>query len=284
MSVLTATPLKAAPSGAVGVTLTFGGAWTASTWVEVIAATAAPIAIAGVQFGGGSYSNQMWELDIGTGAGGAEVVLGTLRLFLFSTGSFVNPNGVFLPVPLGGIGAGVRVAVRQRTSGAQGPGRLTLNYYENFSSDQVSTSSQVLSCAPSGSTTANLTPSATPWVNSAWLPLIASAPTDLGLLGLTHYTHSSLATADGVEYDIGTGGSGSETVVTTVRQAFLQQAFVISWLPGMYPIVAGTRVSVRVRKAGTNTTAHPVALLYYTNVSAAPAAVATGTPFVWGPL
>ena len=284
MSVLTSTPLKTAPSAATGVTLATGNSWVYGAWVEVIAATAAPIAIAGIQLSGGTFSSVMWELDVGVGAASAETSIGTLRLFLHNNATFINPFGVLLPVPLGGIGSGVRVAVRSRTSVGSGPARLSFLYYESFDSAQVTTSSQVLSCAPSGSATANLAPSATPWANSPWVEVIASGATDIGLLGLTHYTASTLAAADGIEYDIGIGAASGETVITTLRQGLITQWFTISWLPGIYPLPAGTRVSVRMRKAGTTTSAHPVALIYYTNVSVSAAAVETVQSFICGPL
>lgn len=281
MSVLTTTPLRVAPSAAAGVTIASGGSWAFGAWVEVIAATAAPIAIAGATLVGGSYTLISWELDIGTGPAGAESSVGTLRTFLSNNGGIAPPQTVLLPVPLGGIGSGVRVAVRSRTGTAgQGPVTVALQYYDTFSSDQVTTSSQVLTSAPSGSGTASLTPNATPWADSAWVELIASAATDIGLLGLVHA--ETQAAGLGAEYDLGTGAAGAETVITTLRDAALTTLrFAYSWLPGIYPIPAGTRVAVRLRKAGTNTTGHPVALLYYTNVSAAAARVTT---FVWGPL
>jgi hypothetical protein len=271
VSVLTSTPLKSAPSGAAGVAITTGAAPAFGAWVEIITSTAAPIAIAGVEIFGGSYSDSWWELDLGTGAASAEVSVGTLRLYLYNSGSGTIPTGVLLPVPLGGIGAGVRVAVRARsTSGA--PTNVALNYYENLSSDQVTTSSQVLSSAPSGAGTASLTPNATAWANSAWVQLLASAPADLGLFGLAHGVTPNAA-AGGVEYDLGTGAAGSEVVVTTLRDAAnggFGSKLCCTWLPGIYPITAGTRLAVRMRKSDTSTSAHPIAVLYYSGVSAVP--------------
>jgi len=268
MSVLTTTPLKSAPAAGAGVALTSGTSWTFGAWVQVIASTATPIAIAGVEFAAGSYASNMWELDIGIGGAGSEVSIGTLRLYLLNSGVTGTPNTFLLPVPLGGVGAGVRVAIRGRLNTGTGPTPVALLYYENLSSDQVSTSAQILGSGPSGSGTASITPSGTAWANSAWVPLIASAATDLGLIGLVHSTASGAD--NGVEFDLGTGAAGAETVITTLRQAVANGKVPYTWLPGIYPITAGTRVAVRMRKAGTSTTAHPVAVLYYTNVSAGP--------------
>jgi len=283
VSVLTTTPLTSAPSAGPGLTLPTGGAaWVFGAWVEVLASTAAPIAIAGVQVASGG-SSLWWELDLGVGAGGAEVSVGSLRLFFHASGNLSTPNGLLLPVPLGGIGSGVRVAMRMRSSSASGGGvgAVTLLYYESLSSDQQTTTTQQLTSAPAGSATVpSLTPSATPWANSAWVEVIASAATDLGLLGLTHAGNAD--GFSGLEYDLGVGAASAETVITTLREGFLQHRFYVSWLPGIYPVAAGTRVAVRMRKAGTATTAHPVALLYYTNVSAA--VTARVQPIVWLPV
>lgn len=268
MSVLTTTPLKSAPSAGTGVAITTGASWAYGAWVQVLAATAAPTAIAGVQLTGGTYSSQMWELDLGVGAAGAEVSIGTLRLFLYSSGQTGGPIGLLLPLPLGGIGSGVRVAVRARSAIAQGPATVALNYYENLSSDQVASASQVLGSAPSGSGTASLTPSATPWANSAWVQLIASAPADLGLLGIVH--GNAGAATEGVEYDLGTGASGAEVVITTLRETTPAAKILYTWLPGVYPLATGTRLAIRMRKSDTSTSAHPVAVLYYSGVSATP--------------
>jgi hypothetical protein len=267
VSILTTTPLKSVPSAAVGLSVPVGAvANTFTAWVEVFASTSAPIAIAGVEFAGGAYSNIYWDLDIGIGAAGSEVSIGTLRLFLYNSGSVGCPAGVLLPVPLGGIGAGVRLAVRARsTSGSSSPTTVTLNYYENLSSDQVTTAGQTLSFA---SVAGGITPNATPWANSAWGQLLASAPADLGLFGVTHDVAGGAV--DGIEYDLGTGAAGSEVVLTTLRDASpgTGNQVLYTWLPGVYAIPAGTRLAIRMRKSDTSTSAHAVTVLYYSGVSA----------------
>jgi hypothetical protein len=87
---------------------------------------------------------------------------------------------------------------------------------------------------------------------------------------------------NGLEFDLGTGASGAETVITTLRDARTESRICYTWLPGLYPVAAGTRVAIRLRKAGTNTTAYPIALLYYTNISAAGAARTDS--YVWMPV
>ena len=228
-----------------------------------------PIAIAGVQWAVGTATSQTIDVDIGIGAAGAEVSVGILRLDYDTIAATIfSPQGMVLPVPLGGIGAGARVSLRARSTSGTGPTSWTLLYYQSFDSTQVTTSTQVLSGAPSGTVSATITPSATPWADSPWTELIAAAATEVGLLGLTHAPAAGVS-ADGYEYDLGVGAAGAETVLTTLREAAYGSARVAhTWLPGIYRVAAGTRIAVRLRKAGTSTAAHPVSLLYYTQPSA----------------
>jgi hypothetical protein len=271
VSVLTTSPLRSAPSAAAGVTIAYGLSPTFGAWVEVLASTAAPIAIAGLSFSNAAGVRPL-VIEIGTGAAAAEVTIAAVPVAWESPSDLVSgPDGFLLPVPIGGIAAGTRVSVRGRSELGDGPTGVTLLYYESFSSDQVSTAAQVLSVAPSSADRAFITPSGTPWVSSAWVELIASAPAPSGLLGLAHSTATGGEYDLGYEYDLGLGASGAETVITTLRDALYgaNGRGSHTWLPGVYPVAAGSRVSVRLRYASTNAGPHGVALLYYAPVTPA---------------
>ena len=127
MSVLTTTPLKSAPSAAAGVAITAATAPTWGAWVEVIAATAAPIAIAGVALTGGTYSAVWWELDIGTGAAAAETVITTIRV---SAGGEGFPSLYMIPNPVDNVAASTRLAARLRSSTASATMVVSLSVLE----------------------------------------------------------------------------------------------------------------------------------------------------------
>src|SRR6186713_444304 len=262
MSILTNTPLESIPF-ATNFTIAASGVWGFGSYVEIFSTTPNPIAIAGFQISGGTYSNLNWELEISTGAVSSEVIVGTIRLYLVNSGNSVGaPVGILLPVPLG-IPTGVRVSIRVRSNNANGPGFISFNYYENLSSDQVSTT-EILKSVPVGSATVlQVTPNTTPWANSAWLQLIASTPQNIKILGISPYADNVPGTSLGIEYDIGTGGSGSETVLTTLRHTQVSSRFTALWLPAPLPVAAGNRVAIRLRKAGTNANLHTISLIYY---------------------
>lgn len=268
MSVLTTTPLKCAPSAANGVTVSYGTAPAFGAWVQVIASTAAPIAIAGLSFSNAVGSRPL-TIQIGTGAAAAEAVIGTFNAAWEAPSDFVQgPDDLILPVPIGGIPAGTRVSVRCQSEIGTGPTGITLLYYESFSSNQVSRSSEVLSAAPvvdEGRVV--ITPSGSAWVSTNWLELLASAIGPIGLLGVSHSTVSGTF-EDGYEIDLGLGAEGAETVITTLRDASYgaNGRASVTWLPGVFPVTSGSRVSARLRVSSADTTPFGMALLYYTNV------------------
>jgi hypothetical protein len=118
---LTSTPLttavvqKVIPPAAAGVTLTAGGsAWANGSWGQLRAASGAALVIVGLVFGNPSASAE-YELDLGTGAAGAEVVITTLRLTVSNQGM---PSVVMLPNPLDTVAASTRLAARLRCATA----------------------------------------------------------------------------------------------------------------------------------------------------------------------
>ncbi len=125
---------KTAPPAATGVSIIPSvSAWGNSLWSELITSTATEIAIAAIcvtQIA----ANVEWEVDLGTGGAGSEVVATTVR---FQQGASVTgtPGGLALPAGLLPIQAGTRVACRLRrnsTSIAAHP-NLSITYYDNTS-------------------------------------------------------------------------------------------------------------------------------------------------------
>lgn len=278
MSLLTTKALKSAPSANNGVTVTSGaGAWTSGGWVSIIASAAADLTIAALASSGGLPSaNTDVEVDLGVGGVGAETSIGTFR---FRTpGATGGSHGVLvLPVPVSGIPAGSAVSLRSRASvaAAQSP-ILGLLYYESFDADAVLASP---ACVPSAAGGVSITPSGTAWANSAYTQLTAGLGSEASLYGLT--VSSPVATVDG-EFDLATGGAGSETVITTLRWSTINaSAGLVSFLPvsAVHPVPASTRIAIRMRKSGTSTTAYAAALLYYAGTTFLAGVGATPTSY-----
>jgi hypothetical protein len=120
-------PTKVTEPAAVPSTINYNNnSWTNSSWVQIIASTAAAIVIEGL--GGQTGANQQTAIDVGVGASGSEVVVGTYRFT--SDGSV--PGICYLPIfnPLDNVGSGVRVALRARSNQTSSFARLFLAYKE----------------------------------------------------------------------------------------------------------------------------------------------------------
>lgn len=108
---------------------------------------------------------------------------------------------------------------------------------------------------PSAAAAASVTPSGSAWADSAWVELSAATDTDWVLTGAYCFTRA--ATADW-ELDVGIGAASSEVVICTfkgfVRNIATYGHGLLTPLPiPIDNIPSGSRVAIRMRKAGTNT-------------------------------
>lgn len=260
MSILTTKPVKVAPSAAAGVVPTLSGAWTASpAWSEILASAPADLAIAGVVLEGGTSASQELEIEVGVGGSGSEAAVGTIRL-VYASGA-TAPLAYVLPAPFSGVSAGNRVAIRARSqSGLASMPGVWLLYYESFDSDLLLTAP---ACVPAAADGVAITPSGTAWANSAWVQLTAGLASEISIFGVAYGAQN--ANVD-LEFDLGTGASGAESVIATLRNTSNTAdagGLTFCHLPAVHPVAASTRVAARVRKSGTGTTDYNVTLLYY---------------------
>lgn len=255
--------LAALPAAADAVSLTESATpWANSAWAQIEASAPANAVLAGILVYGGSYSAKEREIDIGIGAAASEAAIATFRMGLPDSANGCQ-QAYLLPVPITGIG-GQRVSARSRTSTAAGSTiKIAVLYLDNPSAD-VSTD-KPLACVPSGADGVSIAPSGTTWVDSSWVELTSGLGAAIAIAGLA-VTSTNPSTS--FEFDIGTGGAGSESVITTLRGSIAltpAQAWLL--LNGIYTLAASTRIAVRMRKAGTSTTAYKVALIYYDDLT-----------------
>lgn len=279
MSQVTTTPLKTAPAAAFQVSLSSAGtAWANGPWVQVLAATSAAAAVAGLVC---SEQVQEFEVDVGTGASGAEVVLTTIRV-QFSGSGFSGPNVTWLPSPVTGIASGARLALRLRAKATGTSITAALLYYESL--DTTNSSALPTKALPAAADSVSVTPNGTAWANSAYTTLTTGLGAAISLLGLAG--KEAVANVEG-EWDLATGAAGVETVITTLRFASAANANAGGvnnlLLPAPYPVAASTRIAVRLRKSGTSTTTYTVALLYDESTPAL-GAVERVQSYVWMPV
>ena len=247
-------PAAAAPlSVATGAT-----SWANGSFTEIFASTSGAIAIAGLSLDNAAQSGA-FQLDIAVGAAASEVVVGTIGWQDGSTATSA-PSGFSLPYPLGGIANGVRLSCRLRCSvNATQTSPIFFQYYSALDSDQQTSSTQAYTVVPSAANGVTVAGNTTAWADSAWGELSASVAISAGLAGLiTTVPAASLEW----EIDLGTGGAGSETVITTLRNASDASGGAVGmtqFLAAAYGLAATSRVAYRWRKSGTdalNLTAH----------------------------
>lgn len=214
-----------APSAADAVSITPAAvAWTNSAYGTLLASTPAACVLTGVTVytthGTSSSVAYDFEVDIATGAAGAEVVIATVRGYnklSFATGNTGPTHAYVLPIPIDNIAAGVRLSARLRKNNtATTPAWfVAIMYLQKPLASSILLTPNAQKVIPAAAVGVTVTASATPWVSGSWAQLRAASGTGLVITGVV-----AAASADGeYELDLGTGGAGSETVITTIRGA-----------------------------------------------------------------
>lgn len=256
MSILTALPTLWVPAAATPTIITpVNVAWNNGNWFQLIASTSNPIAVVGIMIFPGISASIEGEIDIGKGAAASETVVAT---FPFMTESDVSAGWTqYLTVPVDNIAGSTRVAARIRKSGTSTTNwRVALGYIENY--DASNKTAQIPSALPSAAAGASITPSGSNWGNSAYAQITASTASAIGITALI----INAAVAGEYEIDIATGAAASEVVKYTIPETTTLAGCQRIYLPHPLRIPTGTRVAVRLRKPGTDTTAWTAKIEY----------------------
>lgn len=251
----TTTPALSQPAAAAGVAITpNAAAWANSAWVELVAATGAPWTIGHLAARVGVAAE--FEFDLGVGAAGAEVVVGTLAGFSGAP-SFTGFTVLRFPCALGPVAAGARIAVRLRKSGTDVTAwRAAIGYWPGTPIGTLSRSAVAPITIPSAASGVAVTPSGADWTNGAYMTLVAATPGALTAAYLSVMPGTQAESA--YEIDLAQGAAGAEVVLATLR-GDTEAGFwdmgpgVLSIWPLRSSIPAGVRLAVRIRKKGTNT-------------------------------
>lgn len=228
---------------------------TKGSWVELAASTAAEASWIEVVIASNS-AGARYLIDIGIGAAASEVVL--LANLHFENATAGN-SGASYRFPVA-IAAGSRVSARIQCS----TGSATIRMHAILGTGDPGSLSAPGSVATYGADTSDsgltqIDPGGSAGTDSAWVQLTASTSADIRWLVLSVAHNAAATTTTFIRWliDIGTGGSGSETVVVADIGALSG--------PGedspnprtvAFPIhlAAGTRIAVRARCSGTNAT------------------------------
>ena len=127
-----------------------------------------------------------------------------------------------------------------------------------------------MQAAPSAATGVSVTPAGSAWTNSAWAEIEDNTPEGWILMGITYLApDSSKSTGNYFELDIGTGASGSESVVATMCGLMGDNAATSADTCNYFAlpipadvIPAGARVSARLRQVDTSVDPWTVAINY----------------------
>lgn len=248
-------PQFVAPAAADSLSLTpSSSAWISSSWVELVAATAAAWVVTGLVVrpeDNAAYS--VFEIDIGVGGSGSEVVVDTFR-GTFANTHYASPGVLPRPIGLDHIASGARVSLRMRKNTTSTvPWTVKVGYYAKPLVGTLLTSAQPQKAYPPAANDIQWTIGASAWANSSWTQMVAATEAAIVLVGLVAGVGFG---QDSWEFDIGIGAAASEVVLTTVRIRhqgiqFVDGPFLIPFFPPLDAVPNGSRLSVRTRVSDT---------------------------------
>jgi hypothetical protein len=243
-----------APSAANAASITPNAtAWANSAYATLLASTPVACVLTGVTIGttDGTSNSVAYdaEVDIATGAASAEVVIATVRVNLRQVfiGGYGPTNHCVLPIPIDNIGAGVRLSARLRKNNTNTTAwKIAITYLQKPLATTTLTTAVVQKVIPSAAAGITVTAGGSVWANGSWAQLRAASGAALVIVGVVF--GNPLTGAD-YELDLGTGGAGSEVVITTLRLTLSSQgmpSFLMLPTP-LDNVAASTRLAARLR-------------------------------------
>lgn len=252
-------PMLPLPSAAAGVTVTSNTTpWADSAWVEIDPSIANDSLLATITaFNDDNSASHQFELDIGVGGSGSEVVVTTVKgvsqLALDDIGD--DPTFV-LPIQIEAFTAGDRVSARIRTSTAAAiDWRVAITVIEVPYAGNLLTTANPIKVTTPGAAFVSASVGLVGWVSSAYQTVIASAAADLVLVGFAGFSNQRW------EIDLAIGSAGNEVVFATVRGLSVSFHGQVMFTQPLDVIASGDRVSMRLRSSTIAVGGH-CALMY----------------------
>jgi len=252
-----------APAGADAVAITPAGtAWANSAYVQLLAATPVACVLTGVTVytahGSSDATAYDFEVDIATGVAAAEVVIATVRGFnrlIFTSGQSGHSQYIGLRIPIDNIAAGARLSTRLRKNDTNTSNlwKVAVTFFQKPLTTTTLLTAVAQKTLPPAAASVTVTAGSPAWAGGAWVQLRAASGAALVITGLVAGNPSS---SEEMELDLGTGGAGSEVIITTLRLFSSTQGFPSHlMLPNpLDNIAASTRVAARLRSATASTT------------------------------
>lgn len=274
--VYTTDPRKVMPAAATRLSLTPNATSQAdSAWVELTSSAPTDMAPIGIAFNPGSNPPYV-RFDIGVGAAGSEVVIGSISGTVTVENTIVD-HSLRWPVPIRGkIPAGSRVAIRMAKQGTSTSAwTVAIEYYDEPIAGNVISCPTAPQCLPTNpNTSAVITPSGTTWAYSAWALQASASPvsSDLLVAGIRITPMQQFLRHD-YEIELGIGPVGQERVVARTR-GIAQNGTTLGtggvYFHPLYPmpiIRAGNAISFRMRKSDGDTTTYLAQIVAFPGVS-----------------
>ena len=266
-----ASTTSAVSSQSTSPTPTLGNSWANGAYVQHSAAVGQDIVFYSITYAH-SWNTGDVEIDLATGAGGAEVVKWTGRTYVNQSASCVlcgSPNILSIDPPIK-VTSGTRTAVRGRASGTGGVWLIRPIYYLTSGTGITNLiTAQVQAWYPPAANSTSAANTTTAWLAGAWVQMIASTASPIALTSwVTRATNNCGGTDDQSELEIGTGGAGSEVVVGTFRWGGATESngnFRQFPIRPAIDIPTSTRIAIRYRCSGTTSTTELFALGYVPN-------------------
>lgn len=263
MSIITTRPQLAYPLSDEGIDLASG----ATPWANPAAwtpffTTTAPTALAGIVVRSellATFSHL--DVEVGIGIGATPTEIGCYAYYGPNSGVGGPSKGPEPQYPVGTIPSATLISARLRSSQVITL-PFSLLYYENYDGDIADYSTLTLGRLPAAADMVSITPSGTEWLGSDWVPIGGALDVDTDVVALLMST--PVPDVD-CRWQLGRLVEGGSIVehVTTFSSATRATNGGRAWsvpLPKPYPFVTGETVHVKLRKSGTSTSVHKVAL------------------------
>lgn len=250
------------PSAADGVSVTPSGTtFNNSAWVELIASTSAAALLLSIIVRQGTDAD--FEIDIGTGAAGAETVRATVSA---RTNRVIGTTGftaaLNLALPIDNIANAARIACRMRKAGTVTTAwNISILIAYKPISGVLPSTTNVSKVLPSAAAHLSVSSGAGAYVNGAWVQLTASTAAAWILAAISANSRGQY------EIDIGAGTAGAEVVKTTIRDEANSTStgahFFIPFPTPLDNIGSGVRVAVRMRNSDGAALTGTVSVTYF---------------------
>lgn len=244
-----------------------GYGWAYGAWTEVTAAAGADWVWTSLVVKYSANVGRTNEIQVGIGASGAEVAIGTVRVHGYAL--YWTWGQYALPVPIDAIPAGSRVSVRARSFLAYSTTALTVSLgflaKPLSSGTSLTTTAQAIQSLPTTKELLSVPASGVEWAWGSWAEIAAVTAAAWVLGSVTNEPSTGVKTRAEVEIGIGAAGAESAVMWFPVSVVTSRSFGNYSWrcpVP-LDAIPAGVRVSIRFRSNSTDASPLPMAVCYY---------------------